>query len=82
MRAAASTLTLGAVVRVFKEADMNQRPTWIYVLQIVATLAVVATFFVYFFQLRAMQAQLSLVAQAGRAHNLITCARSSTKRFT
>lgn len=51
---------------------MNQTPTWVYVLQIVTTLAVVGTFFIYLSQLKAMQSQLSLVAQAGRAHNLIT----------
>lgn len=49
-----------------------ETPTWFLALQAIANLAIVATFFVYYRQLKAMQGQLEAARQASAGHNMLS----------
>jgi hypothetical protein len=51
---------------------METTPKWLIILQAVGNLAIVATFFIYWMQLRAMRGQLSAALKASRSQNLFT----------
>jgi hypothetical protein len=51
---------------------MEKTPIWLIVLQVISNLAIVATFIIYWMQLRAMREQLSIAQRASRTQNLFT----------
>ncbi|HEX7998125.1 MAG TPA: hypothetical protein VF528_07015 [Pyrinomonadaceae bacterium] len=51
---------------------METTPKWLLILQAIGNLAIVATFIVYWLQLRAMRGQLSAALKASRSQNLFT----------